>query len=382
MYSNEQYIVKKKITWVTPDYFVDCDFNPNIFSEILKYFDIHWIILLPNKNARFSKNDFTTIQQLQGVTVEFFYWTNRARNPKMLFFFEKIYRRIKELKADLVYFNYVPDSPYVLPLYWRLEKNKTIVTAHDGDVKPSFKMPWLSKNVFNLAFSTVKYVNMFSLTQSLVFKSIFKKAKVFTIPLGLKDFGVSSLTKSANDIVFLFFGSIHSNKNLELLIDAACNLFDHGVRGFKIAIHGACANWQPYYERIKYPELFECDIRLHANSEIAGLFAQSHYAVYPYKELSQSGALKVAFNYNVPVIVSDLEGFTDEVKNGENGFVFKSESVLNLEQIMTEIIKNHSNEYLSIQRKSFNYNNDNYSEAMIASKYINMFNEVLSKNMK
>jgi glycosyltransferase involved in cell wall biosynthesis len=298
----------------------------------------------------------------------------------MLFFFSALYRRIIQLNSDLVYFNYVPSSPYILPLYWRLNKRKTIVTAHDGNVKPSFTMPWISKIVFNLAFRKASYVNMFSATEEAIFKTNFNKPKTFVIPLALKNFGQSNLTKRQDSIIFFFFGSINSNKNLELLIDAACNLYEKGVRGFKIAIHGYCKNWDLYRSKIKYPDLFEYDIRVHKNSEIPDLFALNHYAVFPYKDVSQSGALKVAFNYCTPVIVSDLKAFSDEVKNGVNGFIFESDNFTELELVMRERLKMHSVEYKLLQKNIFDYNNLYYSTEILIQKYLNMFNVVLCSN--
>jgi len=372
---------KKKITWVTPDYFIDCDFNPEILSHILMQFDIYWLILLPSKDARFTEKHFETLSGLQGLKIEFVYWTVKARSPKMLLFYEQIYRKIKASRPDLIYFNYAPESPYVLPLYWRLKKSKTIVTAHDGNVKPSFKMAWLSKFVFRFAFNTVRYVNTFSVTQARIFSSLFNRAKVFIIPLALKDFGATSISKRTDNIIFLFFGAIHSNKNVELLIEAACNLYDKGVRGFRVSIHGYCTEWEKYSAGIKYPQLFECDIRVHRNEEIPDLLGQSHYMVFPYKDMSQSGALKVAFHYQLPVIVSDLQGFKDEVEDGVNGFIFESGNVQQLEGIMLDRINYYAGEYELLQQRIKEFNNEHYAAEVLRKKYIDMFNEVLSNTI-
>jgi glycosyltransferase involved in cell wall biosynthesis len=368
---------KSSITWVTPDYFVDCDSNPEIWSGILEHFNVHWIILLPHTNARFSEKDFVELNQLPGLTIEIIHWNHRARSPKMLFFYEKVYNRIQAIRSELVYFNYVPTSPYVLPLYWRLNKSRTVVTAHDGSVKPSFSMPWLAKIVFALSFKTVHYVNMFSDSQAALFRSTFTRSKIYITPLGLKDFGKSTVGKRNDDIVFLFFGSIHSNKNIELLIDAGCKLYERGVRGFKISINGSCSDWERYKAHIKYPEIFECNIRFHQNSEIPDLCASSHYMLFPYKEMSQSGALKVAFQYNLPVITSDLPGFTDEVKDHVNGFIFESENLEDLERVLLGRIEKHEAEYEALQQKIVQYNQENYAPEVLAGKYVDMFDNVL-----
>ena len=371
---------RPKITWVTPDFFLDTDFNPDLFLGLLKHFDIHWIVLFPVKDARFCEADFERVKHFDGLSIEFIYWTSRARSLKTLLFYEKVYRSIKASRPDLTYFNYVPTSPYILPLYWRINQGKTIVTAHDGNVKSSFKMPLLSSMVFKLAFSTAKYVNMFSPTQASLFSATFRSARIFTILLGLKDFGTSTLAKRSDNIVFFFFGSINANKNVGLLIEAACNLHDKGVKGFKVSINGFCNDWEQYASQIKYPELFELDIRMIKNSEITDLFARNHYAVFPYKEMSQSGAVKVAFNYRSPVIASDLQGFTDEVKDGVNGFIFKSDNVKELERVMMERIANHGSEYHLLQEKISQYNQANYSNEALTGKYYDMFKNVLAAN--
>jgi glycosyltransferase involved in cell wall biosynthesis len=371
-------IARPKITWVTPDFFLDTDFNPDLFAGLLKSFDIHWIVMFPSKDARFCENDFKNLKQLPGLSIEFIYWASRARSIKTLFFYEKVYRSIKASKPDLTYFNYVPTNPYVLPLYWRINRGKTIVTAHDGNVKSSFKMPFLSSMVFKLAYGAVKYVNMFSPTQAALFSDTFKDARIFIILLGLKDFGTSKLIKRTDNIVFFFFGSININKNVGLLIQAACNLYDRGVRGFKVSINGFCNDWDQYESQIRYPELFELDIRMIKNSEIPDLFAKNHYAVFPYKEMSQSGAIKVALNYRSPVIVSSLQGFTDEVKDGINGYVFKTEDLKDLERLMMERITNHDSEYILMQEKIADYNKTNYSTEALIGKYRQMFQNVIS----
>lgn len=371
-------VAKKTIAWVTPDYFVDCDFNINVLTEILKDFKIYWLVLLPKNNARFKEEDFSTLKSLPGIEIEFHYWSKRARNPQMLFFYEGIYQRIKAIKPDLTYFNYVPTSPYVLPLYWRLSANKTIVAAHDGNVKPSFNKAWISKLVFKLAFGTKKFVNTFSPTEAALFKADFKKSKLFIIPLGLKDFGRSEVAKRSDAVVFLFFGSIHSNKNIQLLIEAGNKLDEEGIKGFKIVIKGACTDWEPYQKMIRNPEVFECDIRLHENSEIPKMFTESHYSVFPYKQMSQSGALKVALNYNSPVIVSNLEGFTNEIAHNQNGFVFKSESLTELVQLMKDKIALNATEYSQQFESISRYNQGRYGADVQAKQYVNMFNEVLT----
>ncbi|HTF17643.1 MAG TPA: glycosyltransferase family 4 protein [Chryseolinea sp.] len=369
---------KQSIVWITADYFVDCDFDPAVFEGLLKVFDIHWIVLLPASNARFSEKDFAGLKRLSGLQIEVRVWRCRARSPRMLLFYESLYKRIRKLKPDLVYFNEVPTNPYILPLYRRIARRKSIVTAHDGKVNASFKLAWISNLVFELAFSAVSFVNMFSASQARIFLENFPRPKVFLIPLGLKNFGPVLKPRRSDAIVFFFFGAIHPTKNVELLIDAACRLYDEGVRGFKVAICGRSDDWERYRQRIRYPEIFECDIRTFPSSELPGVFGENHYMVLPYSRMSQSGALKAAFNYRTPVIVSDLEAFKDEVADGVNGFVFKSEDVADLARVMRERILKHAEEFSLIVKRLDHFVEEHYSKNRMISMYADMFHEVLA----
>ena len=175
-------------------------------------------------------------------------------------------------------------------------------------------------------------------------------------------------------IRFLSFGIINYGKNIELLIDAACILYEHGVKNFKVSINGKCDNWEYYQERIKYPDLFECNIKMLPNSIIPNLFASSHYFVQPYRIVTQSGPMKIAFNYNTPIIASNLPGFSDEMEEGTTGYLFESESVDDLVRVMKKVIEKHSTDYVELKNRMESYVKANYSDTAIGQKYVEMFN--------
>ena len=103
-----------------------------------------------------------------------------------------------------------------------------------------------------LTYSKVKYVVMFSKSQMTLFALNFPKAMINYIPLSLKDFGVPSVDRPNYSIIrFLVFGSINYAKNIELLIDAACLVYEKGYRNFRVSINGYCENWDFYISRIK-----------------------------------------------------------------------------------------------------------------------------------
>lgn len=370
---------KKKVLWVTPDCFLDTDLDYGLISGILKNFDLHWIVLFNKKDNRFSEKDFDRIkQENKNLSIDFLYNTTRARYPKTMFFYLKVKKIIKRVNPDVIYFNVMPSNPYVLPLYFWLPKDKTIVAAHDGRVTASMSFASLIKIGFYKAFQSVKYVNMFSFYQANIFHSNFPKADVTIIPLALKDFGKPTVKKRTDCIGFVYFGTIHSEKNLELLIEAVNQLHEEGVIGFKVSINGKWrVAWKPE-DKIRYPELFELNIGNVPNQNIPNLFVRNHYAVYPYKNMSQSGALKCAYNYHTPVIVSNLPGFTDEMKEGVDGYSFISEDIEDLKRVMRKCLSFTPEEYMELQNRMAKHVETVYSKDIIVQSYVAMFNKVIN----
>ena len=375
-----QQINKKKIVWVTPDSFVDCDFNPSLFKLLLKDYDIKWIIILPKSGSLFNEKSFEEIGKLNGLTIEFLYSTFRQRDPRRFLFYNMLYKKINEAHYDLLYSSLGPADPYAVPFFWRLNKKKTIFAVHEGHVNDNFKLPLLSNLLLKSTYFFIKFAHLFSTFAANIFHEHYPKSKIFTIPLILKSFGKSNAQRSEQPVIFLAFGNINHAKNIDLLIEAACNMYERGIRGFKISINGSCSNWDFYTSKIRYPEIFNCDIRKIKNDEIANLFSQSHYVVLPYRSTSQSGVVKVAFNYNVPVIASDLPGFREEIYEDINGYFFKQGDVKSLEETLIKTLQQHNTTYSSLLEKMKQHTTAFYSTDVINAKYASMFNEVVKKN--
>ena len=232
-----------------------------------------------------------------------------------------------------------------------------------------------------LWYGHFKTVNMFSKSQAALFRQDFKKSKVYQFVLGLKEFGTATNERpNEGDVRFLSFGTLNYAKNIDLLIDAACLLYERGVRGFKVSIAGMCKDWSWYQQRIKYPEIFELDIRMIDNSEIPNLFNGSHYLVQPYRVVSQSGPTKIAFNYNLPVIASNLPGFMDEIEEGVNGYSFEIGNVESLADRMQQLIENHKTGYAALTERMKAYTEEHYAVEALAEQYKNMIEEVMMKN--
>lgn len=370
---------KKKICWVTPDWFVDVDLP--IVPHLLDEYDITWIIFFPWRNNRFKEEDFKLIMdEHSDLKVCFIHCKYYGLDPRSLKVWNHIGRIIKSRNPDFIYYNNAPGLMNLL-MYRALPADKTIVTAHDGCVKPTMKFNRLTRFCWNKGYNTRKYVQFFSPKQAEIFNAERPGKRLFCIPLALKDFGMPTKELRKDYITFVSFGAINEDKNVKLLIKAAEKIYDDGYHNFRVVIKGRCFEWdKEYLPLIKHPELFEADLRFIDNSEIANIYSENTYAVFPYKQSGQSGAIKVALFYRKPCIVSNLAGFTDDIRDGYNGFVFKNENVDDLARVLKHCIDLPKDEYMKLVSNVNEFVDAKYATDKLVGLYRNMFESVLSIN--
>jgi glycosyltransferase involved in cell wall biosynthesis len=361
---------KIDLCWLTADYFIDVD--KEIIKSLSKNFKIHWHIILTEKENHYKEAE---INQWKSQTLEITIHLNsyRQRNPMSFLFFSRLLKKIK-MSSQILYLNYSPTLFFSLASIFFLKTKNVIVTAHQGEVHKGFKFKFIYWFSYKLFYSHFKVVNMFSKSEATKFEKSYPKNRIFIIPLPLNNFGkYKEIKKNYHPVEFLNFGRIRRNKNIELLIDVACKIYEKGEQKFRVTIAGECENWEVYKEKIKYPEIFNLIIRQIENNEITDLFSKSHYLVLPYSLVTQSGPLKIAYYYNVPVIASNLPGFNYEIIDDKTGFLFQVDNAQDLERVMVKAINYHNEQYQAMKQKLAEYVEFEYSDKIILNKYYLMF---------
>src|SRR5690554_1048692 len=224
---------KKKIAWVTADYFVDCDIN--ILPQLAAKYTIYWFVLLPTKKSRFSKDEIVeSNSQVKTFFVDVKY---RFRDIRMVSVYLRLIRSLLSIKPDLVYFNLqgFPYFAFLIALFF--SKRKVLFSVHQAAVHQGMRFKKLIGSYFKFLYSHFLWFHLFSKTQLQLFKLKFPQKKPFFIPLALKDYGRSSCESPKDQVVFFNFGNIISSKNIGLLIKAACLIYEEGYRGFKVCIY-------------------------------------------------------------------------------------------------------------------------------------------------
>ncbi len=122
----------------------------------------------------------------------------------------------------------------------------------------------------------------------------------------------------------LFFGFIRKYKGLDILLDA---MADEKIKSLPIKLFVAGEFYEdekPYLEQIDKLNLGDRVLMFKdfiPNEKVKYFFSAADLVVQPYRHATQSGVTQVAYQFNVPMIVTDVGGLAEIVPDGKAGFV-------------------------------------------------------------
>jgi len=164
--------------------------------------------------------------------------------------------------------------------------------------------------------------------------------------------------------VLLFFGYVRKYKGLHYLLQAIPEVMQKLPQVHLLVVGEFYEPVAPYQELIEH-----LGIKAHVtlvdqyipNEEIGLYFAAADVVVLPYVSATQSGIVQIAYNFNKPVITTDVGGLPEVVKDGVTGFVVPAQNYQALAQAIInyfeqskeqEFVKNmqHQKEQYSWER--------------------------------
>lgn len=362
---------KKKICWITPDYYLDTDLY--IVPYLSRYFFIDWYIVYRGKFL--YEKDVCLLEKSDSLAIYKNRICSRERSFKTFIAYFKIAVQIRKSRPNVLYTG-IFSFPYAfLILRTVLHRLNIILPIHNVTT------PKGASNFIFAKWNTSKVLNTFENFQTFS-KSQYEKLKqlkpnknVFYAPFLLKDYGEPS-TQYNDKITFLNFGNIRDYKRIDVLIESVQRAYELTKIEFLVEIAGNCDNWEKYQNLIRYPQLFSLNIRTIDNSEIPNLFARSHYFVVPYQDIAQSGSTIISINYSVPIIASNLEAFREYVIDGENGYFIRPASPEDLTAIIVNILHNHDKIYPNLVNGINKMKNTNFSTQVIVERYRKMLDSL------
>ena len=272
----------------------------------------------------------------------------------------KASRIIKKYSPDIIIFTWA--SPITSIAYTTIsKKTKNIeklvichnVLQHEGTFIDSILRNMFFRSVDNfIVHSRNDLANIKSLTKSkniaLGFHPIYDKFK--------------SESKTFNKIknTILFFGYIREYKGLIYLIRAMPEIIkaikikllivgefwenkNILARLFTILFTGRNRTGKSYYineiERLgikDYVDIVDCYV---PDREVGKYFSRSDVLVLPYTSATQSGPLQIAYNFNIPVICTNVGGLPDVVGSDKTGFLVQPKDCKSLAKAVIRFYK-------------------------------------------
>lgn len=364
--------MKRELVWITGSNFFNVD-EP-LMRLLNQNFDITWVVFIQHNEK--EKNEIYAKFKATGVKgwVQELY---RYRSLKTLMIYIKTLIKLKKEAAAIYYIDFL-GMPYFFPILriMRFKRRRLIYACHDFIDHVNIKNRGFISKYKRFIFHTVGSVKLFSESQYALFKAEYKGIHAFYSPLCLQDYGAPTIGKKNDGIIkFLFFGLIRGNKGLEILIQAANRLYEEFPRRFIVMICGRADNWEQYDKLIVNKTCFELMIRRINNAEIPDLFCASDYLVLPYRDVTQSGPLSIAYCYNIPVIASDHDGFKEFINDGETGLLFRNGDINDLYQVMKNVVMGKIDyDIMRLRQKQFT--EEHLSLSRIVDMYSNMFKEL------
>lgn len=225
-----------------------------------------------------------------------------------------------------------------------LTKSKVFVNVHDPVSFGESGSP-IIKYIFGKLFKLKKVVVTTHTNYSKkVFSEIFPRVDIKLMPHSDIDFiytpwnesqfSGAAVKHNSDELKVLFFGQIKQTKGVDILLKAWSQVIK-SIPKARLSIVGRC--WQndcaQYKKIIKDLDLegtVAWDENYVSDSDVPALFHSANIVVLPYTRIYSSGVLLRAMGYGTPVIVSNLEAFTEIITHDESGLVFHSNDIEDL----------------------------------------------------
>jgi len=226
---------------------------------------------------------------------------------------------------------------------------RTVVTAHDVESLAGGQAGRLARRIYDLADRVIAHNQVSS--QALVDMIGISVDKIFIIPHGHYVHDVTVVDKrvareqlglTQQGPVILFFGQIKHVKGLDVLLRALPAIV---AKHPDVILMIAGKVWKTdlgeyvaLINQFGLEQHVKLDIRYIPNEDVASYYGAADVVVLPYRKIYQSGVLLMAMSYRKPVVVSDIPGMLEIIKDVVNGFVFRSENHRHLEKILNQML--------------------------------------------
>lgn len=272
--------------------------------------------------------------------------------------------------------NVVGQTPFSFSLSIYLKKKGVNVVHSVHEVlKNHLNEIELNEGVCKIIEENVK-INVFSKksAEDLLMASHLKQNDFTVIPFGLftgyceySDVEIKEIKDVDNYI--LYYGYIHPYKGLDVLYDAVIQMSQNNT---KVVVAGKGAD--PVMDRMKKDERFIVLNRWIGNAELVTLIKKCRFVVCPYKSASQSGIPQTVFNFDKPIVATDIDSFQEIIITGVNGAIVERENPLSLRSAIEKMYEeNGEYERCVFNIKKYRETESEENWLHISQKYVDAY---------
>ena len=292
---------------------------------------------------------------------------------------------IKKFNPDLVMSKYW--MPFVAPsMGWvmkSLKKNAKIISVL-GNVNPHEKLPgavaltkfFLNQNDGFIALCEAVKNELLEFVPNAKYKSHFHPAYIHFGNKIDKNEARKTLNIPHNKKVMLYFGFIRKYKGFDLLLEAMANLEDE----YHLLVAGeSYEEWKFYQDIIDKHNLsskLSLFTRYVSDDEVATFFSASDVCLLPYRTATQSGIAATAFNFEVPLIATEVGGLAEIIEPYNTGIVINEPEPQKIHDAIIQFFSNPKEDYY---RKNIIAFNKQFSWDTLASLVEDFYLEMKSR---
>lgn len=290
----------------------------------------------------------------------------------------KTAKMIKSYAPDILITKYwMPFFAPALATVLKSLKKQTFNVAIIDNISPHEKFPFArTLNKYYL-----KQNHLFIVMSNEVLKELIKihpQANYVLVPHPLyENFGEKieksqarkSLQIDENRKVLLFFGFIREYKGLDILLQALGILPEE----YHLVIAGepyvSFEKYQKFIENLNLKEKVSLFVRYISDTEVPLFFSAADVCILPYKSATQSGIVGIAYNFDLPVIATNVGGLAEMIEPYGTGIIVKETEPKKLANAIIRFFENPREEYIKGIEKYKSKANWEYFASKIIQEY-------------
>jgi len=314
------------------------------------------------------------------------------RALRFLFASLHVFGDVLSQRIPLVHFHFfgVGILQLILIVFAKLLRRKVVVTVHDVEGFIEGKGSSCLANITYRFADRLIVHNQFSRAE-LISNLQVSAYRVVVIPHGNyrhvcpkiidRIAARKQLGWSQHEKILLFFGQIKGVKRLDLLLSALAIVLKAQPH-IRLVIAGKVADvpfaeYQMQIDMLGISNNCTCLVRYIKNEDVPIFFAACDLVVLPYDRIYQSGVLLMSMSFARAVVVSDIPGMLEIVRDRESGYVFQNGNSIDLAAVLLSAVLDDTKRE-QIAQNGLRLMVNDYAWSVIGEMTADLYSEVLT----